>query len=65
MFEPTLQSIEDYNGLKGEKKHIVRAVIISGLFIGSLYVIIANSYVGDIHDAFPVSDSISAVLFNR
>jgi len=65
MFEPTLQGIEDYNGLKGGKKRVVRAVIFAGLLIGSLYVIVANSYVGDHHDAFPVTDSITSVPFNR
>jgi len=65
MNEPTLQSIGDYNGLKGEKKRVVRAVILTGLIIGSLYVIVANSYVGQAHDALPVKDGITAVPFNR
>jgi len=65
MNEPTLQSIGDYNGLKGEKKRVVRAVILSGLFIGALYVIVANSYVGDAHDRLPVNDGITALPFNR
>ena len=38
MSEPTLETIEDYNGLSGEKKRIVWAVIISGLIIGGIYV---------------------------
>ena len=50
MNEPTLQTISDYNGLKGEKKRVVRAVIFAGLLLGSLYVIVANSYIGDDHD---------------
>ena len=37
MSEPTLESIEDYNELKGEKKRIVWAVIIAGLIIGGIY----------------------------
>ena len=65
MNEPTLQSIGDYNGLKGEKKRVVRAVIIAGLLIGALYVIAANSYMGQNHDALPVKDSITTVPFNR
>ena len=65
MGEPTLQSIGDYNGLKGQKKRVVRAVILAGLLIGSLYVIVANSYVGQNHDNLPVKDSITAVPFNR
>jgi amino acid transporter len=65
MSEPTLQSIGDYNGLKGEKKRVVRAVIIAGLIIGSLYVIIANSYVGQPHDALPAKDAVPALPFNH
>jgi hypothetical protein len=65
MGEPTLQSIGDYNGLKGEKKWVVRGVLLSGLLLGALYVIVSNSYVGDVHDRLPVSDGITAVPFNR
>lgn len=35
--EPTLNKIEDYNTLKGQKKRIVYAVIISGLVIGGVF----------------------------
>jgi amino acid transporter len=65
MTEPTLQTIGDYNGLKGEKKRVVRAVILSGLIIGALYVIVANSYMGQNHDALPVENGIGALPFNR
>lgn len=65
MSEPTLQSIGDYNGLKGEKKRVVRAVIIAGLIIGSLYVIVANSYVGQPHDALNTKDAVAALPLNR
>ena len=65
MSEPTLQSIGDYNGLKGEKKRVVRAVIAAGLIIGALYVIVANSYIGHNHDALPINDGITKVPFNR
>ncbi len=37
MSEPTLETIEDYNTLKGEKKRIVWAVIIAGLIVGGIY----------------------------
>lgn len=53
MNEPTLETIGDYNTLAGEKRRVVRAVILSGLIIGTLYVIVANSYVGDTHDKLP------------
>lgn len=48
--EPTLQSIEDYNG-KGshEKRLTVWVVILSGLLIGAIYAIIAaNTSVSDV-----------------
>jgi len=38
--EPTLEGIEDYNELKGSKKKVVWAVIITGLIIGVLYSIV-------------------------
>ncbi len=34
MSEPRLEDIEDYNELKGEKKHAVLIVVASALFIG-------------------------------
>lgn len=37
MREPTLDQIEDYNTLKGEKKRIVWAVIAAGLIIGVIF----------------------------
>jgi hypothetical protein len=37
MSEPTLETISDYNELKGEKKRVVWAVIIAGLVIGGIY----------------------------
>lgn len=48
--EPTLQNIEDYDGKEStEKKLTVWIVILSGLLIGSMYVIIAaNTSVSDL-----------------
>ncbi|MEA1917025.1 MAG: hypothetical protein U9N42_05780 [Campylobacterota bacterium] len=47
--EPTLESIEDYNTLKGEKKRVVWTVIIVGLIIGAALVglKVQNSHVSD------------------
>ena len=47
--EPTLETIEDYNGKESkEKKMTVWIVILSGLLIGAMYGIInANSSVSD------------------
>jgi hypothetical protein len=44
MMEPTLENIEDYNTLKGQKKKVVWAVVLSGLILGAVYVITANIY---------------------
>ncbi len=47
--EPTLDTIEDYNGQESkEKRMTVWIVILSGLLIGAIYTIIsANSSVSD------------------
>ncbi|MCK9490916.1 MAG: hypothetical protein M0Q24_02405 [Sulfurimonas sp.] len=37
MSEPRLEDIEDYNGLKGQKKKVVWAVIIVGLLMSVIY----------------------------
>lgn len=58
--EPTLSSIEDYNTLKGSKKRVVWAVIISGLLIGAIF-LAAKMFYGDTEDSIPVSESIGKV----
>ncbi len=58
--EPTLSSIEDYNTLKGPKKRIVWAVIISGLLIGAIFVA-AKMYYGSTEDTITVNESIGKV----
>ena len=47
--EPTLDTIEDYDGHESkEKRKIIWIVILSGLLIGVIYgIIIANSSVSD------------------
>ncbi len=44
MSEPTLEDIEDYDTLKGQKKKVVIAVIIAGLIMGIVYVIASGVY---------------------
>jgi len=39
-----LESIGDYDTLKGEKKKVVWAVIIAGLIIGIIYVVASSVY---------------------
>jgi hypothetical protein len=58
--EPTLSSIEDYNTLKGSKKRVVWAVIISGLLIGLIFVA-AKMYYGSTEDTIIVNESIGKV----
>jgi len=47
--EPTLETIEDYDGHESkEKRNIIWIVILSGLLIGAIYgIIAANSSVSD------------------
>lgn len=58
--EPNLRSIDDYNTLKGPKKRIVWAVIISGLIIGAIFVA-AKMYYGSTEDTIMVNESIGKV----
>jgi len=60
MSEPTLQSIEDYNTLSGEKRRVVWAVILSGLIIGALYVV-ASNYYDNAEDTIKTTDTIKDV----
>ncbi len=57
MSEPTLESIEDYNTLKGDKKRIVWTVIIAGLIVGGIYIGV-NSYYGPASDEIKVQTGI-------
>ncbi len=58
--EPTLQGIDDYNTLSGEKKKIFWAVIIAGLIIGSTYVI-ASKIFTNAEDNLPVQETIKSI----
>ncbi|MDD2780709.1 hypothetical protein [Sulfuricurvum sp.] len=58
--EPTLSSIEDYDTLKGSKKRVVWAVIISGLIIGAIFVTAKIIY-GGVEDTILVNESIGKV----
>ncbi len=60
MSEPTLEAIEDYNTLSGEKRKTVWAVIIAGLIIGGIYVV-AQSYYGDASDKLITGETIGKV----
>ena len=47
--EPSLETIEDYNGEESREKRLtIWIVVLSGLLIGAIYVIVqANTSVGD------------------
>lgn len=60
MSEPTLESIGDYNTLKGEKKRVVWAVIIAGLIIGAMYVVAYNVFDNE-GENIKVKESIQSV----
>lgn len=60
MSEPRLENIDDYNTLKGEKKKVVAAVIMSGLLLGVIYAF-ASSYYDNKEDAIKVEQSIKTV----
>ena len=42
--EPSLESIGDYDTLKGSKKKIVWSVIVIGLLIGTIYTVVSSTY---------------------
>jgi hypothetical protein len=58
--EPTLSAIDDYDTLKGSKKKVVWAVIISGLIIGLIFVAAKIIY-GGAEDSIPVTETIAKV----
>ncbi|MEN4052409.1 MULTISPECIES: hypothetical protein [Sulfurimonas] len=60
--EPTLESISDYDTLKGEKKKIVWTVIIVGLLIGVGYTIAAKVYNAK-DETIPVKEKFETAPF--
>jgi Sec-independent protein secretion pathway component TatC len=58
--EPTLESIDDYNTLKGSKKRVVWSVILIGIVIGLIFTV-AKSYYNNVNDSLPVKESIGKV----
>ena len=59
MSEPTLENIEDYDTLKGEKKKVVWAVIMAGLLMGIIYSVVYS--MNDVDDALEVKESIKTI----
>lgn len=62
MSEPSLETITDYNELKGEKKKTVIKVLLAGLIMGLLYVAV-NYFFGDVSDNLNVTDSVKTVPY--
>ena len=60
MGEPTLQDIEDYDTLKGEKKKVVWTVIIAGLLLGVIYVV-AYNYFDNAEENIKVEERVKSV----
>ncbi|MGD9718936.1 MAG: hypothetical protein AB7U24_06820 [Sulfurimonadaceae bacterium] len=60
MGEPTLQDIEDYDTLKGEKKKVVWTVIIAGLLLGVIYVV-AYNYFDNAEENIKVQERVKSV----
>jgi len=60
MSEPTLESIGDYDTLKGDKKKIVWSVIVVGLIIGAIYVVVGGEY-SQVDDKIKIEDSIKNI----
>jgi hypothetical protein len=59
MSEPRLEDIGDYNTLGGEKKKVVLAVILAGLFMSVIYAVAYSTYDND--DALKVQESIKTI----
>jgi hypothetical protein len=57
--EPTLESIGDYNTLKGSKKKIVWSVILVGLVIGAVYATLNSNY-SNVDDQIKINDPIKS-----
>ncbi len=60
MSEPRLEDISDYNTLKGSKKKVVWAVILTGLLMGVFYMVVYNLY-DNKSDTIKIEDPIKAV----
>jgi len=62
MSEPRLEDSTDYNGLKGNKKKVVYAVVAMILAIGFLYALVydTNAKVGD---EIPNNDAVEIPKF--
>jgi len=58
--EPTLESIDDYDHLSGNKKSVVYKVVLMLLFFGMVYSLVYNKF-NTIDDTLEVNDVILKV----
>lgn len=58
--EPSLETIEDYDTLKGDKKKVVTWVVVTGLIIGALYVL-TSDILTDTNDYIPIQDPLKTI----
>ncbi len=61
MNEPTLNQIEDYHTLKGEKRRTVMAVILACLIMGGIYTGI-KLYFGTVSDQIPGTENTKGYI---
>ena len=59
MSEPTLEQIEDYDTLKGEKRKVVLAVIFAGILMAVIYSFAYN--MSEPKDTLDVKESIKTM----
>ena len=64
MSEPRLEDSTDYNGLKGNKKRVVYAVVAMILAIGLLYAILYDQN-RQVSDEIPNQDSVKVPSFMK
>ena len=62
MSEPRLQDSTDYNGLKGEKKKVVYAVVAMILAVGLLYAVLYDQN-RHVSDEIPNTDAVKVPKF--
>jgi len=58
--EPTLESIEDYDTLKGSKKRTIWLVIVVSLLVGTVYAVVSQKF-SDVDDKIEIQDPIKNV----
>ena len=58
--EPTLESIEDYDTLKGSKKRTIWLVVIVSLLVGTVYEVVSQKF-SNVDDSIEIQDPIKNV----